>query len=201
MTAVPVQEAVGRLSSAVDQLWDAVSELALIVLEDQPEAEGLAVTDQLVETVSEVQGAVAEARAWLAVGSSRGLPPVTELAPAVVALRAALVRYWRDVRGHEAVAALRAGTRQRGGEWPAWRRSAEVSALRCAEPMDDVAAALDACWQEVCRLAADAPEPARRPGAVARSSPSHRSVSTGPGHHPVPSDPPQKSSQQSRSAP
>lgn len=165
MSTVAVQEVVGRLAAAVDGLWGAVCELALVVLEDQPEAEGLAVTDQLVETVSEVQGAVAEARLRLAVCSSPDRPAVAELAPAVAALRSASVRYWRDVRGHEAVAALRAGTRQRGGEWLAWRRSAELSALRCAEPMDDVAAALDACWQEVCRLAADAPGPAPRVGA------------------------------------
>jgi hypothetical protein len=182
MSTVAVQEVVGRLSAAVDQLWGAICELALVVLEDQPEAEGLAVTDQLVETVSEVQGAVAEARARLAVGSSRGLPAVTELAPAVAALRAAVVRYWRDVRGHEAVAALRAGTRLRGGEWPAWRRSAELSALRCAEPMDDVAAALDACWHEVCRLAANPPDHRYQ------SHPSHPSSS-------------ERSSEQSRSAP
>lgn len=179
MTAVPVQAAVGRLAAAVDRLWDAVGELTLIVLEDQPEAEGLAVTDQLVETVSELQGAVAEARARLAVGSARGLPAVTEIAPAVVALRAAALRYWRDVRGHEAVAALRAGTRQRGGEWPAWRRSVELSALRCAEPVDDVAAALDACWLEISRLAAHPPD---------HPHPSHPSSS-------------ERSSEQSRSAP
>jgi hypothetical protein len=171
MSTVAVQEVVGRLSAAVDQLWGAICELALVVLEDQPEAEGLAVTDQLVETVSEVQGAVAEARLRLAVCASPDLLAVAELAPAVAALRSAAVRYWRDVRGHEAVAALRAGTRQRGGGWPAWRRSAEVSALRCAEPMDAVAAALDACWREVCRLAADASGPERHPGAAPRTSP------------------------------
>ena len=54
MTAAPVQEAVSRLAVAVDQLWSAVGELTLIVLEDQPEVEGLAVTDQLVKGAQDV---------------------------------------------------------------------------------------------------------------------------------------------------
>jgi hypothetical protein len=163
VNAVTVQDAIGRLSAAVDELWAALGELVLIVLEDQPEDDGLAVTDQLVETVSELQGAVAEARSRLATGdespSDRSL--LAELPAVATLLGAADARYWRDVRGHEAVVNMRAGTRVRGGDWPAWRRTVELSAMRCAEPLDAVRSALDDCWQQVCRLVAGTPDPAR----------------------------------------
>jgi hypothetical protein len=149
-----VDRAVGQLSAAVEELWSAVGELVLIVLEDQPQGEGLAVGDDLVETVSELQGAVAAARAGLAAGPpGAGLADLHTLPEVAMQLRSATARYWRDVRAHEPVAQLRAGTRTRGGEWPSWRRSVEQSAARCAEPFEAVSAALDASWHELCRLA------------------------------------------------
>ena len=151
-----MDRAVGRLAAAVEDLWSAVTELALIVMEDQPTGEGLAVADQLVETVSEVQGSVAAARAQLA-ASTAGGAAITALPQVAVHLRAASDRYWRDLRGHPTVAHLRVGSRQRGGEWPSWRSSVEQSTARCAEPFDAVAAAVEAGWQEICQLALQAP--------------------------------------------
>lgn len=155
-----VQGAVGRLAAAVEELWAAVCELMLTVAEDQPRGEGLAVSDQLVETVSELQGDVAAARTGLAGAQAvvvAGLPQVA------VHLHRVSSRYWRDVRGHEPVAQLRAATRQRGGEWTAWRRSVEQSAARLADPLESVADALDAGWQELCQLAGPAPGPWHTP--------------------------------------
>jgi hypothetical protein len=164
-----VERAVAQLSGAVEDLWAAVGELALIVMEDQPSGDGLAVADQLVETVSELQGSVAATRTLLA-----ACTPGTAIAalPEVVAhLHTASDRYWRDLRSHAPVAQLRASSRQRGGAWPFWRRSVEHSTERCAEPFDSVAAAVDAIWQEICQLAVmtpgewhvpSAPDPYRR---------------------------------------
>jgi hypothetical protein len=149
-----MDSAVAQLSAAVEELWAAVAELALIVMEDQPCEDGLAVADQLVETVSEVQGSVAAARAHLAACTTGGDAATLTALPQVTGhLRAAGDRYWRDLRGHATVAHLRAGTRQLGGAWPAWRLSVEQSAERCAEPFDSVAAAVDAGWLEICQLA------------------------------------------------
>jgi hypothetical protein len=161
VTTVTVHGAVGQLSAAVDALWDAVTELTIIVNEDQPCGDGLAVADQLVESVSELQGAVAEARAHLATaGRAAPAPEALATLPLVVGhLQQATTRYWRDVRDHQRVTQLRAATRRRGGEWPGWRHSVESSAARCADPLDSVADALEAGWQELCQLAAMAPRP------------------------------------------
>jgi hypothetical protein len=170
VSAVTVDRAIRELAVAVEELWAAVTELALIVMEDQPHGDGLAVADQLVETVSELQGSVAAARAQLAESASVE-SAITALPQVAVQLRAASDRYWRDLRGHPTVAHLRAGSRQRGGEWPSWRQSVEQSAARCAEPFDSVATAVEAGWQEICELALrtsgtwhspSAPDPYRR---------------------------------------
>jgi hypothetical protein len=161
---VTVDRAVDQLAVAVEDLWAAVTELALIVMEDQPTGDGLAVADQLVESVSEVQGSVAAARAQLA-ASTHGEAAITAMPQVTVDLRAASDRYWRDLRGHATVAHLRAGSRQRGGEWPSWRSSVEQSTARCAEPFDAVAAAVEAGWQEICRLALQAPGTGHIPSA------------------------------------
>jgi hypothetical protein len=156
--------AVAQLGAAIEDLWGAVTELALIVMEDQPCEDGLAVADQLVETVSEVQGSVAAARAHLTACSTGGEAATLTALPQVTGhLRAAGDRYWRDLRGHATVAHLRAGSRQLGGAWPAWRLSVEQSAERCAEPFDSVAAAVDAGWLEICQLALRRPGPWHSP--------------------------------------
>jgi hypothetical protein len=166
VSAVTVDSAVAQLSAAVEELWTAVTELALIVMEDQPCEDGLAVADQLVETVSELQGSVAAARAHIAACTAGGeVTTLTTLPQVTVQLRAASDRYWRDLRGHPTVAHLRAGSRQRGGEWPSWRHSVEQSTARCAEPFDSVATAVEAGWQEICQLALRTPGTWHSPSA------------------------------------
>jgi hypothetical protein len=169
MSVVTVEHAVVRLSAAVEELWSAVGEMALIVIADQPTdqpdfngpPEGLAAADELLETVSEIQGAIAAARDQLVAGPEAVGP--MELARVATQLQGAHHRYWRDVRAHQPVALLRASTRRRGGKWPSWRISVEQSAARCAEPFESVAAALDLGWQEISSLAASAPYPRTSP--------------------------------------
>jgi len=59
MTLLGAEQA---LTEAVEQLWQAVGELALTVYEDRPAGADLAVVDDLGEQVSELQGEVAAAR-------------------------------------------------------------------------------------------------------------------------------------------
>jgi hypothetical protein len=188
VNAVTVLGVVERLSTAVEDLWSAVCELMLTVASDQPRGPGLAVTDHWVETVSELQGDVAAARAQLAamlpttmlpttmlpttmlpttgLTAAAATPVVATLPDVVVHLHRAGSRYWRDIRGHEPVAQLRAGTRQRGGEWTVWRRSVEQSAARLVEPLESVADAVDAGWQELCQLATTPPGPWQNPSSA-----------------------------------
>jgi hypothetical protein len=135
-----------QLVIAVEGLWQAVSELALTVQEDRPDASDLAAVDDLGERVSELQGDVAEARALLGDGDQIELRM-----PHVAAhLQAAQLRYWRDLRSFASASPLRLAARRRGGELPAWVSSVEAGAERCEAPFAIADEALNACWQEIC---------------------------------------------------
>jgi hypothetical protein len=140
-------EAHARLAVAVEDLWQAVSELVLIVHEDRPGDVDLAAVDDLGERVSELQGEVAAARALLRDGDML----VPRLPRFAAHLDAALLRYWRELRSYPAVSALRQAVGRQGGELPAWEGTVEASAARCEEPFAVVAATLNACWQEICQ--------------------------------------------------
>jgi hypothetical protein len=138
--------AVDGLAASIEDLWQSVSELVLTVHEDRPADSDLAAVDELSERVSELQGDVAAARTLV-----RAADPLVPVLPRVAALLdGAGRRYWRDVRGYSAVAALRGAARRRGGDLPAWRGAVEAGALRCEHPFAATATALNACWQEIC---------------------------------------------------
>jgi hypothetical protein len=141
------QRAHAELAGAVGDLWSAVGELVLITLEDAPRPADLAVVDDLVDQVSGLQGDVAACRGLLAPGpqalSAAALAQLQHL------LAGAARRYWRGLRAYEPTAQLRRAARARGGEWTAWLRSVQESAVRCEEPLQ---AAEDACfagWTEL----------------------------------------------------
>jgi hypothetical protein len=136
-----------QLAAAVEGLWEAVSELALIVHEDRPSYADLAAVDDLGERVSELQGEVAASRALLRDGDLL----VPRLPGVAAHLDAALLHYWRDLRSYPPVSALRQAVRRQGGELPSWEATVEASAARCEEPFAVIAATLNLCWQEICQ--------------------------------------------------
>jgi hypothetical protein len=141
------QRAHAELASAVDDLWAAVSELVLIALEDAPQPADLAVVDDLVDSVSGLQGDVAACRSLLAHGAAGLTRPA--LAGLQHQLAAATLRYWRSIRSHEPVAQLRRAARTRGGEWTAWVGSVHQSAVRCEDPLQAAEAVCHAAWAEL----------------------------------------------------
>lgn len=141
------QRAHAELVAAVDELWATVSELVLIALEDAPRSADLAVIDDLVDSVSGLQGDVAAGRELLARGA--GPLPAAELAQLAQQLVAAATRYWRSIRAHEPVAQLRRAARARNGEWAAWVSSVQESAARCETPLWSAQAACHAAWTEL----------------------------------------------------
>jgi hypothetical protein len=136
-----------QLAAAVEGLWEAASELVLIVHEDRPSDADLAAVDDLGERVSELQGEVAASRALLRDGDLL----VPRLPQVAAHLDAALLHYWRDLRSYPAVSALRQAVRRQGGELPSWEATVEASATRCEEPFAVIAATLNTCWQEICQ--------------------------------------------------
>ncbi len=137
------QRARAELTGAIDDLWSAVCELVLIALEDAPQPADLAVADDLVDSVSGLQGDVAACRALLTPGSPPLSAPV--LGQLQHQLAGASFRYWRAIRAYEPVAQLRRAARSRGGEWTAWFASVQESAARCEAPLW----ACHAAWKEL----------------------------------------------------
>jgi hypothetical protein len=141
------QQARAYLVQAFDHLWGAVGELVLITVEDVPGPPGLAVADDLIDSVTGLQGEVAACRELIAAIpaelSTRTLAPVHEQ------LVAAALRYWRSVRAWEPVSELRQGTRSRSAEWTAWADSVLASAARCEAPLLAADASCQAAWTEL----------------------------------------------------
>lgn len=146
-----------RLAVAVEDLWDAVGELVLIALEDQPCQGSLAAADAFAEQVSELQGEVAAARVALAEAGEpqQWLPMVS------TAVDAATRRYWQQIRAHRPVMLVRTATRRLGEPWPAWCRTVEASVERCESPIARAVDTARACWVEtlpISSVPADAAE-------------------------------------------
>ena len=138
------------LAAAGDELWLAVSELAVTVHEDRPAASDLAVVDDLAERVSELQGTAHQIRELCRSGQVLQMPARLD---AIAALAdAAETYYWHALRSHDPVAKLRAASRGRGDEWLAWRRSVEDAVRRCEPPLGELAGALRVAWHEVGAL-------------------------------------------------
>jgi hypothetical protein len=128
-----------------------VVELVMIVHEDRPRDGEIAVVDDLVELVLELQGSVAGIRTELdRVADVRRLP--AHLPDIDAAVAAGSARYWRDLRSHGPVAELRSAARRRGIEFRTWQHSVEESQLRCEPGIDRVVAAVRAAWREVGEL-------------------------------------------------
>lgn len=138
------------LGTALQTLTEAVDELVVTVHEDRPTGSDVAVVDHLVETVSEVQGAVARARTATReaapVELARLLPDVDE------SVDEAVVRYWCDLRAHRPSGHLRRTASERGREWQAWQASVERAQDRCSEPLAAARLAVRRGWQEIGEL-------------------------------------------------
>lgn len=138
------------LTAAADELWLAVSELAVTTQEDRPAASDLAVVDDLAERVSELQGTAHQIRELCRSGPIVQMPARLD---AIAALAdSAETYYWHALRSHEPVSQLRAASRGRGDEWLAWRRSVEDAVRRCEAPLSELAGALRVAWHEVGAL-------------------------------------------------
>ena len=144
------------LSTATSELWAAVCELVLIALEDAPSPSDLAVVDDLVDTVSGLQGDVAACRdlpgtrcpgpvgdddGGIAASAGRGRTPLLA----------------RDPGGRAWAAQLRSAVRRRGGEWGARLGSVQESAARCEAPLWAVESACHPSWTELNWLSHRAP--------------------------------------------
>lgn len=142
-----------QLQRQLEGLWEAVTELAVTVLEDQPADARTALVDDLADTVSDLQGDVHHALDRLR--GSRSRLALAELLPDIgCTVDRARTRYWRDLRGYRPVAALRGAALAHGSDWRAWQRSVERAQGRIEEPLVRVDSALQAGVAEVSQLVA-----------------------------------------------
>jgi hypothetical protein len=134
-----------QLAASVEDLWAHLAELVVITLDDQPEPNAPMAFDDLVNEVSEIEGAVDAVRTGIRDESSFA----ARLPEIAVSLDSARSTYWRTFRSFDSVARLRVAARRRNGKWPGWLDSVEKSADACEKPFDAATAALHVCWQEV----------------------------------------------------
>jgi hypothetical protein len=149
------QRARADLIATMDDLWAAVGELVLIALEDAPSPSDLVVVDDLVDTVSGLQGDVAGCRDLVSASPALSAAMLAELQRQ---LACASLRYWRGLRAYEPTARLRSAARRRGREWTAWLGSVQDSASRCEAPLRAAESACHTAWAEI----AEAQQPPRR---------------------------------------
>jgi hypothetical protein len=143
--------ALDELRTANIALQQTIAELMMTAQEDRPRGSEIAAVDDLVETISELQASAAEAGTELrAITDSRELPAAMPRVGSAIAECA--LRYWRDVRSHPPVAALRAAARDRGTEWRTWQRSLEDSELRCEAPLLRCLESVQLAWREIGEL-------------------------------------------------
>jgi hypothetical protein len=138
------------LRRAVRDLWLAVAELVLTTSDDQPTESDLAGADHVAQLALEIQARLAEA-----LDRFVSHPPdnvgaaLRELCDVERLVREAGLIYWRDLRAHGPVSALRGSTRRRSGAWPSWWSGVEESLERCEEPLVAAAQAVGAVWHEL----------------------------------------------------
>jgi hypothetical protein len=143
--------ALDELRTANTALQQTIAELMMTALEDRPRGSEIAAVDDLVETISELQASAAEAGTVLSViADSRELPAAMPRVGAAIA--DCTLRYWRDLRSHQATAGLRATARRRGTEWRTWQRSLEDSELRCEAPLLRSVESVQLAWREIGEL-------------------------------------------------
>jgi hypothetical protein len=147
---VTVDDSLGALQGAVQELWLAVAELVLSTNDDQPEESDLASAEHVAQLAVEIQGRLAQARTTFTAGpptskpeALRGLCEIERLVS-----EAGLI-YWRDLRSYGPVSELRGSTRRRSGAWPSWWSGVEQSLARCEEPLVAANRAVGAAWHEL----------------------------------------------------
>jgi len=138
-----------QLAEAATRLWEAVMELAVTVFEDHPADTNLVMIDDLMERVSELQGACDAIRRGVDRPDS-GRADV--LAVVDEAADAAVIAYWRDLRSYRPIFELRRAARMRSPEWRGWATGVEQALEHCAQPIDDMRAAIRAAWQALSLL-------------------------------------------------
>ena len=141
-----------ELTATANRLWDSVVELAVTVLDDHPADFDLVMADDLMEHVSEFQGACDLLRQAV---HNEALPRPAALAAADEAADAAVVTYWRDLCSYRPIFELRRAARQRSPEWQGWARGVEQALTRCAEYLESARAAIRAAWRTTTSVYGD----------------------------------------------
>ena len=140
-------------------LCDAVSSLQLTAGEDKPLTGGVALVDQVSNTVEDLVASLDEAHAAARQARQAVAHPVD-----LQTTRHSIVRCQQnfndlsyrltsDLLSYELVAELATFGSERGGEWLAWSSALKEAIDSCRQPAFDVNQALFVCWQEIAERA------------------------------------------------
>ena len=140
-------------------LCDAVSSLQLTAGEDKPLTGGVALVDQVSNTVEDLVACFEESNG----AARRALQAVAHPADFQTARHSLVLcqqhfndlsyRLTSDLLSYELVAELATFGSERGGEWLGWSNALKEAIDSCRQPAFDVNQALFLCWQEITERA------------------------------------------------
>jgi hypothetical protein len=125
---------------AIRRLCDTLLALRLTVIEDRPLDEGTLLVDALGDSSEAMLTGAQEALSHAQRGD---LPACHE------EYHRLQQRFTADLVSYERIAELTRLGRSRGGEWRAWAGGVRAGIEACRQPLDDIGAALLACWREM----------------------------------------------------
>ena len=127
----------------------------LLTVGDRPPNRGAALVDGMENTILDMLGTLQEARtaakaAERAVAAPLDLERARQsLAKCQEGFRQVEQQYANDLVSYEKVKQLVILASERGGEWKPWAGSMKDAVQECREPLEQVAKALVACWNEL----------------------------------------------------
>ena len=144
-----------ELHSQLKKLQDNLLALRLTVAEDKPLKGEAALVDQFEDSIVDAMGLLDEClNSAHAAQKAVGLPLDLDRARRALTtcqnrFHSAAQRFSEELISYEKLRDLASVSQSRGREWASWAGSVKHGLEQCRAPIDSVAKALAACWQEI----------------------------------------------------
>lgn len=143
------------LCVSVRRLSDRIAELRLTVVEDRPQKNDASLVDNFEYAVEDMGGWVRDMlqnskTAQQAVAHPLDLDRARrELSACQDYLKRVQRAFFQDLVCWERINELTLFGNERGGEWKGWVLTLRRGAEHCRQPLEEISAALAACWEEL----------------------------------------------------
>jgi hypothetical protein len=143
------------LSLALRRLNDRVSELRLTVVEDRPRKNDASLIDGFEYAVEDMLGWVREMRTSAKAAQQSVAHPLDldrarrELSACQESFTRTERVFFQNLVSWERMNDLTVFGNERRGEWRSWVLTVQCGVTHCRQPLEDVSAAIAACWEEI----------------------------------------------------